>query len=458
MKQLSLYYSAEFTIPALVSFIGAGGKTTLMLRLAEELVAAGHKVIITTTTKIYPPDNLPLVLASSLNLALTALTKILDKQNIVVLGRSIGTDAKLQGLNPDIVNCIFKELGVFVVVEADGASGKPLKGYKDCEPLIPSGSDLVFAVIGADILGKRADETHIHRFASFSAATGIDSGKVITSIILAKSYRQMHNIAISQAPAAECQAILNKSDLLIMPGKTALDLHDHLVNETGSYKNLLLTTAQDANPVKIILSAEPRKPAVAVAAIVLAAGLSKRMGEDKLSLKIGGNTVFETTLKAILKAGADQVIVVTKPGSSHVYGSGRFNCQEVENQTPEQGLSSSLKAGLAAVDSTIQGALFALADQPQITSELYRLLLDSYRKNLKPVTCPLYRGKRGNPTIFDRRTWASLEQIEGDQGGRSLLENLAGEQVDFVTVDDPAVITDLDTPADYTRLRDQDNQ
>jgi len=457
LKQLSLYHSAELTNPALVSFIGAGGKTTLILRLAEELTAAGHQVIITTTTKIYPPENLPLVLVSSFKPTMTELAKTLEKHNIVVLGSSIGTDGKLQGLEPAIVNRFFRALKIFTLVEADGARGKPLKGYNDYEPLIPFESDQVFAVIGADVLGQKVDKAHIHRFERFCTLTGIDAGKIINGIVLAKSYGLMHDIAISQAPAAEYRAILNKADLLVRPEKTALDLLDHLVKETGSYRNLLLTTAQDANPVKIILQAIPQKPAVGVAVIVLAAGLSKRMGEDKLSLEIGGSTVFETTLKEILKAGADQVVVVTKPGSSLVSEIDRFNCQVAENQTPEQGLSSSLKTGLYALNSTIQGALFALADQPQITANLYRLLLSSYRTKLKLVTCPLYRGKRGNPTIFDRRTWALLEQTEGDQGGRSLLKSLAEEQVDYVAVDDPAVITDLDTPADYARLRDQNN-
>lgn len=457
MEQLSLHRSAELTDPALVSFIGAGGKTTLILRLAEELSAAGHKVIITTTTRIYPPDNLPLILASTFEEALAELSEAFKTQSVTVFGSEISPDGKLKGLQPDLVNSIFKEMQLFTLVEADGARGKPLKGYNDYEPLIPSGSDLLFSVIGADALGQKVDEKHVHRSVQFCAATGIDAGTEINGSVLAKSYRQMREIAASQAPSAVLKAILNKTELLAEPEKTALDLMDHLVDEAGSYEKLLLTTAQDAYPVKIILQVPPKKPAVAVAAIVLAAGLSKRMGEDKLSLKLGESTIFETTLQAITKAGFQQVIVVSRPGSNLADQARNCNCRLVENPTPEEGLSSSLKAGLKALDSTIQGALFALADQPLITPELYSLLSKSYRKKLKLVTCPLYQGKRGNPTIFDRRTWPALKQIEGDQGGRSLLRYLAEEQVDYIRVDDPAVITDLDTPADYARLRNQDN-
>ncbi len=457
MKQLSIYHSAALTDPALVSFIGAGGKTTLLLRLAEELSAAGHKVIVTTTTRIYPPHNLPLILASTIEKALTELSETLKTQSIAVIGSKISPDGKLQGLQPDLVNRIFKELQHFTLVEADGARGKPLKGYNNYEPLIPSGSNLVFAVIGADVLGQINDETHVHRSVEFCAATGIAAGTEINCSVLAKSYRQMHDIAGSQAPSAALKAILNKTDLLAEPQKTALELLDSLVKETDSYNKLLLTTAQDESPVKFIMQLAPQAPAVSVAAIILAAGLSKRMGEDKLSLKLRESTVFETTLQAITKAGFQQVIVVTRPDSKLADQACSYNCHLVENPTPEEGLSSSLKAGLKALDSTIQGALFALADQPLITPEIYRLLINSYRKKLKLVTCPLYQGKRGNPTIFDRRTWNLLEKIEGDQGGRSLLRNLADDQIDYIMVDDPAVITDLDTPADYARLRDQNN-
>jgi probable selenium-dependent hydroxylase accessory protein YqeC len=455
LKQLSLKHSAAITEPALVSFIGAGGKTTLVLRLAEELSAAGHKVIVTTSTRIYPPDKLPLILASTFDQALAELQGKLNTQHPVVIGSEISPDGKLKGLEPDIVNRLFKELQIFTLVEADGARGKSLKGFSDYEPLIPSASAFVFAVIGADVLDQTVDESQVHRSAQFCAATGIDAGAAIKTTVLAKSYRQMHGIAIRQAPSAAVIAILNKTDLLVAPGKIALDLRDALVEETGSYEALLLTTAQDKNPVKFIMQTAPKTPAVSVAAVVLAAGLSKRMGEDKLNLKIGGSTVFETTLKAITKAGFQQLIVVTRPGSNITGLARNYNCHLVENKNPELGQSSSLKVGLNALESSIQGALFALADQPLITPELYNRLMNSYRKKLKLVTCPLYRGKRGNPTIFDRRTWPDLQLIEGDQGGRSLLRNLAEDQVDIVTVDDPAVVTDLDTPADYASLLDR---
>ena len=457
MEQLSLYRSAELTDPALVSFIGAGGKTTLILRLAEELSAAGHKVIITTTTRIYPPDNLPLILVSTFEKALAELSETFITQSIAVIGSEISPDGKLKGLQPGLVNLIFKELQFFTLVETDGARGKPLKGYNDYEPLIPSGSDLVFAVIGADALGKKVDESYVQRSVQFCEATGIDAGTEINNSVLVKSYRQMHTIAGSQAPSAALKAILNKMDLLGEPEITALELLDHLVKEKCAYNKLLLTTAQDANPVKIILQVPPKKPSVTVAAIILAAGLSKRMGEDKLSLKFRDSTVFEITIQAITQAGFQQVIVVTRPGSNLADQARTYNCHLVENPIPEEGLSSSLKAGLKALDSNIQGALFALADQPLITPELYSLLSNSYQKKLKLVTCPLYQGKRGNPTIFDRRTWPALQHIEGDQGGRSLLNKLAEEQIDYVVVDDPAVVNDIDTPADYACLRDQGN-
>jgi probable selenium-dependent hydroxylase accessory protein YqeC len=461
VKQLMLQQALTISTPCVVSFIGGGGKTSLILRLAEELSVNGFKTIITTTTKIYAPEKLPLLLAVDVERILKGVQEIFKEHNIAVLGSKLGPDGKVHGIDPNIVGHLCQELPAFVLVEADGAKGKSLKGYHNYEPLLPKATDLALAVIGADALGKKVDETCVHRADQFCAATGVCGGAVINPQVLAKSYRLLYEIGSGQTPTAVFIAIFNKVDLLARPETVSLELHNQLIKETGSYKRLLSTTTKDENPVPFIFQATANKPAVAVAVVVLAAGLSKRMGEDKLNLKFGDSPVFEATLKAILGADFDQVIVVTKPGSSTAAIAKSYNCQVVENRTPEQGLSSSLKAGLNAVSNSNQGVLFALADQPLIKPELYRLLITHYRTNLKLVTCPLYRGKRGNPTIFDRRTWPALQQVEGDHGGRSIIETLAADRADqiaFVTVNDPAVITDLDTPADYSRLLQKDSK
>lgn len=449
MDQLTLYHALQLRRPAVVSFFGAGGKTSLMLKLAGELADNKLKTVITTTTKIYPPANLPLILASDTMPALKEINQCLKQSDIVVLGSSISADEKLKGIEPEMVSEIQNSLESFVLVEADGANRKPLKGFNRYEPVLPKDSNHVLAVVGADALGKMINETIVHRLNMFSVATGLNKGESITVSTLERIYRYMLEAGEPQAPEAIFTAVLNKVDLLSKPEEVALNLSAAMAKCGSAYRNLLLTTTAEADPVKFLISTDSKPVRVKVAAIILAAGRSERMGEDKLNLKLGGITVFEHTLKAVLKAGADQIIIVVRPDSTLSGLAEKEQCRIVVNPAPETGLSSSLKVGLSAVDDTCQGVLFALGDQPLTPVTVYRALIKSYRNTLKKITCPLFEGRRGNPTIFDRRTWPELLLLEGDQGGRSLIDQSAEDQIEYLAVDNPAVVADLDTPEDY---------
>lgn len=452
MEQLSLSSSLKLKDPAVISFYGAGGKTTLMLRLAEELAAAKANVVVTTTTKIYKPSDLPLTIAPTAKEALTNIETCFNSSNLAVLGSRIDPEGKLQGIDPGMIAEIFTALKSFVLVEADGASRKPLKGYEHYEPVLPPVSAYAIAVAGADVLGQEIGKRWVHRPDKFTAATGIGSGELITGSVLAQAYQYMYAKGKDQTPEAKFIAILNKADLLNKPEETALDLAASFTENEISFQYLLLAAARHANPVNFIIATASKPARTHITALVLAAGLASRMGKDKLTLKLGGSTVFERTLKTVMESGADQIIVVTRPGSDLIHYAEALKCKVVVNPSPETGLSSSLKVGLNSVAGCSQGVLFSLADQPLIPAHVYRALIERYRKTLKPITCPLYRGKRGNPVIFDRRLWPDLAQVEGDQGGRSLIDSAAEGDIDYLPVDDPSVIVDLDTPQDYTRL------
>jgi molybdenum cofactor cytidylyltransferase/probable selenium-dependent hydroxylase accessory protein YqeC len=453
VRHLSLNRSLKMKRPAVVSFYGAGGKSTLMLKLAEELAALDHKIVVTTTTKIYPPANLPLILTPEVKTLLKKLEETLNNENIAVLGSMISTEGKIDGFVPEMVSIMSEAFNCFVLVEADGANSKPLKGYNHYEPILPKISSYALAIAGADVLGLEISEQFVHRADKFSAATGLNYGDPITVDTLSKAFRYMADIGKNQAPGAKFAAILNKVDLLCNPEDMAIQLSAGLAETDNPFSSLLLTTAFDENPVKFVLSTESKSAKANVAAIILAAGSSQRMGVDKLTLKLGERTVFEYTLREVLTAGADQVIVVTRTDSSIIALAEKEKCRVVINTYPEAGLSTSLKMGLNAVDSSCQGALFALGDQPLISAAIYRDLLERYRKTLRKIICPRYKGRRGNPTIFDRRTWPELMQLAGDQGGRSLIDALPENQVEYLEVNDPAIITDLDTPSDYKRLQ-----
>jgi len=141
----------------LVSFVGAGGKTTLMLRLGRELADAGHRVVITTTTKMSTDEvESPVVDPRG------DVEANLERGGLVYVVHR-GSESKMTGPSPAEVNALFSSTSAdFILVEADGAGGRSLKAPSDFEPAIPSASTVVVVVTGIDAIG-RSIATACHR-------------------------------------------------------------------------------------------------------------------------------------------------------------------------------------------------------------------------------------------------------------------------------------------------------
>ncbi len=454
MNKLALGPALSAKPPAVLSFYGGGGKTALISRLASEITSSSEKALITTTTKIYPPAGMPLFIDDRDTPPEVRLMEHFAGDNLAVTGKRILADNKIEGISPRQVRQLRERLPVTILVEADGSRGLPLKGYGPAEPVIPSCSDLVAAVAGADALERPLDGSAVHRPEEFARATGLEPGKPITEKTLAAAFNYMLKIGRAQAGGAGQLCILNKTDLLKYPGSTALEIGRILCREIIRPATLLLTSDDDAGPVKITLPLEKDGPHAAVACVVLAAGTSSRMGRDKLSLPLGRQTILEHTLERISAAGPGEIIVVTIPGSPWTARLDPEKYRLVENPAYRTGMASSLKAGLSAVSSKTQGTLFALGDQPLIPAEVYRQLIYSYRSNLNLVTCPLYLGRRGNPALFDRRTWPQLMGLSGDRGGRVLFDSIDENEMILLETGLALAVEDVDTPENYRLLLD----
>jgi probable selenium-dependent hydroxylase accessory protein YqeC len=146
------------------AFVGGGGKTTLMLRLAAELSGAGSRVIVTTTTHIFPPDGMDTLT----NAREADVRAALAKENAVC----VGTPSKQGKLSaPELPVRVLATLADYVLVEADGARKLPLKAPAEHEPVVPEETRLVIAVAGLDGVGKILEETAF-RPELFAALTG----------------------------------------------------------------------------------------------------------------------------------------------------------------------------------------------------------------------------------------------------------------------------------------------
>jgi len=186
-----------------------------------------------------------------------------------------------------------------------------------------------------------------------------------------------------------------------------------------------------------------------VAAVVLAAGGSTRMGRTKQLLPIEGQPMVRRVVQAVCAAGLAQVVVVLGAQAQAIAETlTDLPVEIVVNDAWAAGLSTSVRAGLAALRDEVQAALMVLADQPALSPDLLHKLVERYRASGAPIVAPVFAGRRGNPVLFDRSLFAELAAVEGDRGGRVLLQTHAA-QVDWVTVTDEAILLDIDTPADY---------
>lgn len=184
----------------------------------------------------------------------------------------------------------------------------------------------------------------------------------------------------------------------------------------------------------------------------MAAGGSERMGQPKQLLPVRGRPMVHHVTSALVALGLPQVIVVTGAHKEAVGAAlADLPVDIVVNESWAEGMSSSICAGLRALCPDLQAVLLVLADQPALTTDLLQSLVAHYRASGAPIVAPVYRGRRGNPVIFDRALFPELLAVRGDRGGRSLIERYR-EQAELVEVDDPAVIADVDSPEDYRRI------
>lgn len=183
-----------------------------------------------------------------------------------------------------------------------------------------------------------------------------------------------------------------------------------------------------------------------VAAVVLAAGTSSRMGRNKLLADLGGTPMIARTVKAISPA-VDHVIVVTGRDAAQVEAVlGEQPASFVHNPDFTNGLSTSLKRGLEAVGHDSDAVLVVLGDMPLVDAATVRKLVAAFNPaEHRSICVPVHSGQRGNPVLWGRQHFEALMSLHGDRGARQLFDQHADELVE-VEMPGGAVLTDADTP------------
>lgn len=189
-----------------------------------------------------------------------------------------------------------------------------------------------------------------------------------------------------------------------------------------------------------------------VAVVVLAAGMSRRMGTPKQLLRIGSETLLERTLKNVRASNVSEIVLVLGYAVDDVQKTvATAGLKVVINPDYQQGMGTSLRNGLAAVSAGATAALIVLADQPFVTSETLNRLIECHEERKPQIILPMYQGFRGNPVLLDRSVFAEVQAVSGDVGCRAIFGDHT-ENILKLPVDDPGILLDIDSQDDLKNL------
>lgn len=184
--------------------------------------------------------------------------------------------------------------------------------------------------------------------------------------------------------------------------------------------------------------------------IIMASGFSRRMNKDKLTLNFGGELVIERVIRAAKKSRLDEIILVYQNEVIRDIGQ-KYCIKTVFNSSPEKGQSESMKLGIRASSLNTEAFMFFVGDQPLLDSKTINKIIEMFKNSDKEIIVPTYNGKKGSPTIFSSKFRDKLLKVEGDKGGRKIIEENTCE-VGYVTIDDYKVGLDIDTWDEYQHL------
>ena len=201
-----------------MAIVGAGGKTSLMFALAEDLFIGGKRVVIGTTTKVWTMEAMrfPCVIFSRFDSTWHEKVRdALERYGHIFIGHGILDSGKLEGIGPALADLLYKGPTMdYLILEADGAAGRPVKAPAPHEPVIPASATVVVAMIGLEVIEKDLDPAFVFRLNRFKEVTGLASGEKISPEVLTTIFHSPEGLFKGAPISARRVAFLNKLDLL----------------------------------------------------------------------------------------------------------------------------------------------------------------------------------------------------------------------------------------------------
>jgi molybdenum cofactor cytidylyltransferase len=443
---MKLQKAFDITPGDVVAFIGGGGKTSTLIGLGHELAEAGLRVLAMTTMHI-GVDQLDLMpYSTTLDNGTKHLSMALGENRFVFLYGDIRS-SEVYGPSPDCIPRLLDSVDSDVIlIEADDSHGLALKAPESHEPIIPPETTLVIPIAGLSVLGQPLDEQHVYNPQAIDERYGFGLGNRIKSPWVAQVIRD-EELGLRGVPEkARVVAFLNqtpKSGYL----RARARLIAQFILRSERVHGVALGSTRGAEPIYEVQRH--------VGAVVLAGGMSRRMGQPKVLLPwTGRKNILEQILEQLNLARVPQITVVTGHRAGDVVAiAKRAGVNTVHNADYQAGdMLSSLKAGLAAMPAHIGAALIVLGDQPRIQARVVSQVMTGYAEGVGDIVAPSYNMRRGHPILIERRYWSEILALPADGSLRDFM-NRYKDRIGYVNVDTDSILGDVDTPDEYREER-----
>lgn len=398
-KQNTITEALQISLPehAVISVVGAGGKTSLIFAWARELAAAGKNVVITTTTHMYRPERMEE-----------------DGIRIVVSDDPERPD-KVMAPPAEVLDGL-RETADVVLIEADGSRRMPLKWPAPWEPVVPDYTDFTVCVAGLSAIGKKTSDV------VYRADELPDRLKRETV-----DMNLMHAMISSREGGqkgvrGDFRVFMNQVD-------------DDIDRLASAYRLQQIFAVMGIQSAWGSLLEEPK-----IAVILEAAGNSSRFGSNKLlHIMDDGRPMIASILDAVRPLDVYKKVLVTQYDE---VASMAPEFDVVMNDRPDLGISRSMQLGLAAAGDA-DAYMFCVCDQPGLTAATLERLIEAYKKGTAGIVSLAWQGKMCNPKIFSSRYKEELMSLSGDTGGRQILATHK-DDILLVEADREAEVKDID--------------
>lgn len=443
---MKLYEAFNVLRGDVIAFIGAGGKTSALIGLGHELADMGWRVLATTTAFIHEEQLDLMPCALRYDCGREVMSQALTEHHFVFLHGDV-IDGLVYGCPPPYIPQLMDTIDSDVLlIKADVSDGRLMKAPRQNEPVIPSDTSLVIPVASLSVLGQPFDDTHVYNINAIHKRYGFPKDKPIKSPWLAQVLRD-ETLGLKGVPKGRrIVAFLNRT-----PAKGYARARARLVARLALRKSrfygVAIGSVRGSDPIH-----EVRRP---LGAIILAAGMSTRMGEHKVLLPwTKKKTIIEHIIDQLRRSQIDHITVVTGHMSKEVKAIVEpLGVKTVFNRGYKSGeMLSSLKAGLRSMPDNVATTFVVLGDQPRIQPRVLYQLSTKYAQTGHDLIAPSFERRRGHPLLIGRRYWAEILGLPRNGSLRDVMKRYA-DDILYVNVNTDSILRDVDTPDDYQQER-----